>query len=94
MNNNDAAALAALFTEDAVFVTDSGPVHGRQAIEKQYAEWFKGANASDHIGKRDPNSVRIIGPADNIAIACGEWSSHLASSGREACPTEGLLVSG
>jgi hypothetical protein len=26
LNNNDAAALAALFTQDAVFVTDRGPV--------------------------------------------------------------------
>jgi hypothetical protein len=28
MNNNDAAAAAACFTEDAVYVTDSGPVNG------------------------------------------------------------------
>jgi uncharacterized protein (TIGR02246 family) len=34
VDNNDASALAALFTDDAVFVTDTGPIHGRQAIEK------------------------------------------------------------
>jgi hypothetical protein len=28
-NNNDASALAALFTEDAVLVNDSGPVNGQ-----------------------------------------------------------------
>jgi hypothetical protein len=28
-NNNDAAALAALFTEDAVIVPETGPVNGR-----------------------------------------------------------------
>ena len=33
-NNNDAAAVAALFTRDAVFVTIEGPIIGRQAIQK------------------------------------------------------------
>jgi len=31
INNNDAAAVAALFTEDAVFVTDAGVLSGRWA---------------------------------------------------------------
>jgi hypothetical protein len=36
VSNNDAAAVAALFTEDAVFVSDRGPIHGRAAIEQWY----------------------------------------------------------
>jgi ketosteroid isomerase-like protein len=52
VNNNDAAAVAALFTDDAVFVTDTGLLYGRQAVEKQYAEWFKGWH---HSG------VRVVG---------------------------------
>ena len=40
-NNNDAAALAALFTEDAVFVTDTGSGYGRQASEKGVADDFQ-----------------------------------------------------
>ena len=73
-NNNDWAALVALFTQDAIFVTDSaGPLYGQQAIEKQFEEWFKGAHVSNHIRKTDPNSFRVVGTADKIA-SNGEWS--------------------
>jgi len=41
INKNDAAAAAACFTQDAVYVTDSRPVNGREAIEKWYADLFK-----------------------------------------------------
>lgn len=73
VNNNDAAAVAALFVEDAVFVTDGGPVFGRQAIEKWYADVFKRWHPRNHTGPKDPNSPRIIGTADNISLY-GEWS--------------------
>ena len=60
----------------AVFVTDTGPLYGRQAIEKRNAEWFKAWHHSNHISKKDPNSPRIIGTADNIA-SNREWSETL-----------------
>ena len=74
MNNNDPAPLAALFTEDAVLLTDRGPVNGREAIAKWYVDNFKEWHHSNHIGKRDPNSPRIIGTAGNEIWANGSWS--------------------
>jgi uncharacterized protein (TIGR02246 family) len=41
LNKNDAAAYAAIYAEDAVFVTDVGPVYGRKAIEKWFADAFQ-----------------------------------------------------
>jgi uncharacterized protein (TIGR02246 family) len=37
-SKNDAAAMAALFTDDAVQVAPDGVYYGREAIEKRYAE--------------------------------------------------------
>jgi hypothetical protein len=48
-NNKEAAAIAALFTEDAVFASDRGFVHG--AIEKLYTDVFQGWNAKNHSTK-------------------------------------------
>jgi len=62
MNNNDAVAVAAFFTEDAVQVNDSGPVYGRNAIEKSFLDFFQNWGVSNHATKRDPYSPHIIGP--------------------------------
>jgi ketosteroid isomerase-like protein len=40
-NKNDAAAMAAIFTEDAVQVAPEGLFSCRQAIEKRYADVFQ-----------------------------------------------------
>ena len=64
LNSGDAAALAALFTEDAVFVTDQGPIFGRQAIEKWSADLFQTIHFSNHSGTVDQNSPHSIATAD------------------------------
>src|SRR5262245_6150453 len=41
-NNRDAAAIAANWTTDAEYMRNDGdPIHGRDAIQKGYAEFFK-----------------------------------------------------
>jgi ketosteroid isomerase-like protein len=75
INNNDAAAAAAFFTEDAVLVTDTGPVHGRKAIEKSFADLFQKWHVSNHIRKRDQYCPHIVGTAGNEMCATGVWSA-------------------
>jgi ketosteroid isomerase-like protein len=41
INSHDANAIAALYTQDAVFWTHhDGSFRGRQAIEKEYVQWY------------------------------------------------------
>jgi uncharacterized protein (TIGR02246 family) len=80
-NNNDAAALAALYTKDAVFCggEGSGPHYGREAIEKHFAEGFKLFHFSNHIATPDQYSPHVIGTAGNEVWALGEWSMTIQS---------------
>jgi uncharacterized protein (TIGR02246 family) len=71
-NKGDAAGVASVFTEDAVVVTDQGPVYGRQAIEKMYIDLFQKLHFSNHITKVDQNAHHVIGPA---VWEVGEWST-------------------
>jgi ketosteroid isomerase-like protein len=73
-DHNDAAALAALFTKDAVLVNDSGAVNGRKAIEKSYADMFQKTRFTKHMVKLEQYSPHIIGTAGNEAWMTGEWS--------------------
>ncbi|MGB8709969.1 MAG: nuclear transport factor 2 family protein, partial [Methyloceanibacter sp.] len=77
VNSNDAAAVAANYTEDGVFVTDAGPVYGRQAIEKWHADSFQQWPRKNHISKADQYSPHIIGTAGNEVWSNGEWSTTM-----------------
>jgi nuclear transport factor 2 (NTF2) superfamily protein len=54
-NSNDAQALAATFTEDAVLVTNTGPIYGREDIEKYYKDLFQKMHFSNYL-----ISIRLI----------------------------------
>jgi uncharacterized protein (TIGR02246 family) len=73
-NKHDAAALAALFTEDVAFVTPEGMVLGRQAMEKQHADVFEQWHPTNHISTVD--QVNAIG---SDVWKVGEWSCILQS---------------
>jgi hypothetical protein len=49
MNKNAAAAAAGCFIQDGVYVTDRGPIYGREAIEKWYADLFQEVQFSNHV---------------------------------------------
>lgn len=67
-NDHDAPAMAALWTEDAQFITDSGAVYdGREAIEKAYAQYF--ANHPDAKIQVVIDAVRQVG--EGVAIEDG-----------------------
>jgi uncharacterized protein (TIGR02246 family) len=81
-NKGDAKAVAAFWTKDGEYVGPDGEeVRGRDAIEKEYAEFFKKnpkASVDVHI-----ESVRLVGRY----VAMEEGSLKLKLSG-EAAPAE------
>jgi ketosteroid isomerase-like protein len=73
-NSNDAAAVAALYMEDAIEVTDQGPLYGRAAIEKWLTNVFKQIHVSNHLSVVDPSSPHIIGTNGNEIWGNGQWT--------------------
>jgi ketosteroid isomerase-like protein len=88
-NNNDAAAVAALFTKDGVLVTDSGPIYGPEAIEKYQAEAFKEGHFSNHIGKADQYGAHMIGTDGKEAWRTGDWSLTWQGKTGDPIPLKG-----
>jgi ketosteroid isomerase-like protein len=76
-NNNDLAALLALYTEDGIEVTNTGPVYGREAIGKWKADVFKKFRFSNVLTTIDQNSPHSIGTAGNEMWQTGEWTQTL-----------------
>ena len=74
-NKNDAAAVAALFTEDALLVEPDGMFSGRQDIEKRYADTFQ---RSPIISFNCSCERRYLNAIDNAVWAAGQWIEHFS----------------
>ena len=81
-SKSDAAALAALYTEDAIFVTPGATFSGREAIEKRYLDTFQGLKTKlgadlSPEGKHVTNitkNVDMHALDNNAVLGVGEWS--------------------
>jgi uncharacterized protein (TIGR02246 family) len=85
-NNNDPAALAALFTDDAIEVTDRGPIYGREALQKNWTEMYRHIQMSNHLSTVDQYSPHMIGTAGNEVWMNGKYSVTL--KGQDFGPVE------
>jgi uncharacterized protein (TIGR02246 family) len=64
----DAVGLAALYSEDVIYVTPDGPIYGRAAVQEQYAADFK----SFTLEPSKLDRVAMIG--DTVRVRNGSWS--------------------
>jgi uncharacterized protein (TIGR02246 family) len=86
VNNNDAAAIAAFYTEDGVLLTTDGPKNGRAAILKFYADLFRQFHFSNYSSKADQYSPRLIGTNGSETLEIGEWSCTI--EGHDGSPIQ------
>jgi uncharacterized protein (TIGR02246 family) len=71
LNDHDALAAAACFTEDAVWITPQGTFHGRSAIERRLADYhFRQWHIKNEVITVD----RLISIGDQVR-AVGTWSN-------------------
>ena len=71
-DKNDAAAVAALFTEDGLFVTPDEMFSGRQQIESRHADMFQRSPTIDFNCSRERRHLDAI---DNAVWSAGQWAS-------------------
>ena len=85
LDKNDANAVAANFTEDAVNVEQDGTTFGRAAIEKLWADRFKQVHFSNNKVTVDDDSPHMTTDGKQM-WATGSWSATI--QGEKFGPTE------
>ena len=90
-NSNTAEALAAKYTEDAVEVTNQGPIYGREAIRKHYEELLKKFKFSAHTGKLHRSYA--LSDDHNVILSHGEYSFTASDDKGNSIPLKGFWSS-
>ena len=87
-NNADAAAFAAIYARNAVFLTPDRPIIGRQAIQKWFTDFFQSSplRPQNSMGKVDGNAFHLIGTDGNTVWATGEHSETVQGENGEPRP--------
>jgi ketosteroid isomerase-like protein len=88
---SNAAAIANLYTDDAVFITTAGPVYGKEGVQRQYEAWFNQRHFLNHKIIRDSTTTHILG-LDNgvLTIACsGTWAHDVQEGDKQPYQTYG-----
>jgi uncharacterized protein (TIGR02246 family) len=81
LDKNDAAAVAANFTEDGVSVEQDGPTFGRNAIQKLWAQRFQNVQFSNDRVTVDEDSPHLIGTDGKQMWATGTWTATIQGKG-------------
>ena len=70
-NKHDAAAIAALYSENAVLMTPDGVFTGQGDIEKRYTLLLEQTHCTDHVNKLD----QVHTPLGVNPWAVGSWTA-------------------
>jgi uncharacterized protein (TIGR02246 family) len=81
INRHDADAIAALYTQDAVFWTHhDGSFHGRKAIEKEYVQWyFKRWNKHNYA-----TTISRVTAVGNDVRVTGTWTCDYSYGSKDS----------
>ena len=74
-------------------MTDQGPIHGREAIQKHYADLLQKWHFSNQVGTLDPDSPHIIGTTGNEVWETSAWSVTIQAKGGDPIQIKGFASS-
>ena len=93
INTNDASLVASCFTADAVLVSGGQTMHGNQAIENFYIEWFRttskggGSAMQRKVSTPYSTNLEITLEGDRARGTSSGLAIHAGTRGDDGCIT-------